>query len=581
MASLQAHRVRGQTYWRIVESRRVNGKPRPIPIAYLGKVDDLLARLQGTEALRLQSKSHGAVAALFSLAEELDVAGTIDRCLRESGRRTPASRRSVEPSQPLAPRRHDGLSVGQSLTLVAIGRACRATSKRAFSEWASTTTLGEFADVEIERLTSQHFWDQMDQLPVKTIDPIEREIVGRAIERFKLPLDSLLYDATNFFTFIASTNTRPRLPARGHQKQKRDDLRQVGVALLCSRCDGIPLFHRTYGGQIADAVSFREMLPAIQKRLREMRASPDSLSLVYDKGNVSRRNQKQVDEVGLHYVAALTVASQRKLVAEANARLASVDLGEGETVLAYRARRTIWGRERTAVVLISERLRQGQMRGILQHIASAKRWLSRLAATLQRGKQRRSRARIEQDIAARLRGRQHLNDVLRVKLLEGQNTLSLGWEFDQAAFDALANSTLGRLVLMTDRHDWSTTEIIRAYRSQADIEAVFAHLKDPHHLALRPQYHWTDQKLHVHVFTCVLGYLLARLLHLRARAAGAPHKSPEALLDALARVRKTRVARLTGGKGKPRVTTQLEDIEPGLATILQSANIGVGVYVPF
>ncbi len=577
MASLQAHRVRGQTYWRIVESRRVNGRPRPVPIAYLGKIDDLLARLHGTDVLRLQSRSHGAVAALFALAEELDVAGTIDRHLRESGRRVAASKRSVEPTPRLAPRRHDGLSVGQSLTLIAIGRACRATSKRGFAEWAGSTTLGELANVDVEHLTSQHFWDQMDQVSVETIDPIERELVGRAVDRFKLPLDSLLYDATNFFTFIASTNTRPRLPARGHQKQKRYDLRQVGVALLCSRRDGIPLFHRTYGGQVADTASFREMLPAIQKRLRELHANPDSLTLVYDKGNVSRGNQKQVDEAGLHYVAALTVASQRELVAEANARLVSIDLGGGETIQAYRSRKIIWGAERTSVVLVSERLRQGQIRGILQHVESAQRWLTRLAATLRRGKQRRSRARLEQDVAARLRGRQHLNKVLRVKL-EGQDALSLSWEFDQQAFDALANSSLGRLVLVTDRHDWSTAEVIRAYRSQSDIEAVFAHLKDPLHVALRPQYHWTDQKIHVHVYTCLLGYLLARLLHLRARAAGAAHKSPEALLDALARIRRTRVARTTTGKGKLRVTAQLEDVEPGLAPLLESVGVRVGVY---
>jgi len=77
-------------------------------------------------------------------------------------------------------------------------------------------------------------------------------------------------------------------------------------------------------------------------------------------------------------------------------------------------------------------------------------------------------------------------------------------------------------VLVTDRHDWSTAEIIRAYHGQSAVEALFAHLKDPVHLALRPQHHWTDQKLHVHVFTCVLGLLLASLLHLRARRAGAP-----------------------------------------------------------
>ena len=87
---------------------------------------------------------------------------------------------------------------------------------------------------------------------------------------------------------------------------------------------------------------------------------------------------------------------------------------------------------------------------------------------------------------------------------------------DREALDRLEREWFGRLVLMTDRHDWTTAEIIGAYRSQAVVEGVFRTLKDPLRLALRPQYHWTDQKLHVHAFLCVVAYLLATLVHLTA-----------------------------------------------------------------
>ena len=572
MASLQPLRVRGHCYWRIIESRRVNGKPRAFVVAHLGKAEHLLARLQAAEAIQVRSRSHGAVAALYALAQELDVVGTIDRRVAASGRRDrrgPTHRDN--PGQ--RPERNDGLTLGQSLVLVAIGRACQATSKRAFAEWADTTTLGELASVDVRRLTSQHFWDQMDQLPVETIPAIEADLVRDALQRFELTLDTLLFDATNFFTFIASTNTRPKLPARGHQKQKRDDLRQVSVALLCSRREGIPLWHRTYGGQVADATCFAEVLPMIRKRLGELERDLASLTIVYDKGNVSRANQKLVDQEQLHYVTAIPNTSQRKLLTEANAALAPVDLGDGQSVSAYRARKRIWGVERTVVVLVSERLREGQMRGILQHVASARRWLDDLANTLRRGKQKRNRARIERDIELRLKGRQHLSHVLHFQLTGDDPNLALNYQFEQAAFDDLANNTLGRIVLMTDRHHWSTAEIIQAYRSQADIEAVFAHLKDPIHLALRPQRHWTDQKLHVHVLTCVIGYLLARLLHLRARRAGAPFASPEHLLEALGRIRRATIARSASHKGSLRISSQIEEAEPDLVALLSKLGV--------
>src|SRR5690606_15769283 len=103
--------------------------------------------------------------------------------------------------------------------------------------------------------------------------------------------------------------------------------------------------------------------------------------------------------------------------------------------------------------------RQGQIRGILQHVESAQRWLSKLADTLKRGKQRRSRAAIERDIQNRLRGRQHLQDVLQFELSGEDPHLTLTYEFSQANLDKLAAETLGRLVLATSRHEWTTSAI--------------------------------------------------------------------------------------------------------------------------
>lgn len=571
MASIQRVRVRGYRYWRIVKSVRVNGKPRLVVLAHLGKADDLLARLQSAEPLRVRSRSHGATSAVYALARQLDVAGTIDRHLAASGRR---DRRQpahvVDPRR--TPQRHEGLSVGRSLELVSVGRTCHATSKQGFAEWARTTTLGEVAGVDLERLNSQHFWDQMDQLPIELLPAIECEIVARAIEQFSLPLDTILYDATNFFTFIASTNAHCKLPARGRNKQKRHDLRQLGVALLCTRRNAIPLLHQLYAGKVPDARSFTEVLPLIRQRLVDLGHDLDSLTLVYDKGNVSKLNQGLVDQTQLHYVASLTACSQRALITEANPLLQSVKLDEDESVMAYRTRRTVWGAERTLVIVVSETLHAGQIRGILQHAASAQKWLQDLADTLARGKNKRDRARLQRDIETRLMGRQHLSEVLKFSLSGSGRNLKLTYEFDQDALDALARAWLGRLVLVTDRDDWSTAEIIRAYRGQAHVEAVFAHMKDPMHVMLRPQYHWTDQKLHVHVFTCVLSYLLARLLHLRAQQAVGYTRSMERLLDTLAQVRRVNVVRAAQKRGV-HVTSQLEDVDPEVAKLIEVLQI--------
>ena len=72
-------------------------------------------------------------------------------------------------------------------------------------------------------------------------------------------------------------------------------------------------------------------------------------------------------------------------------------------------------------------------------------------------------------------------------------------------------------------------------------------------LSTRPQFHWTDQKLHVHAFLCVTAYLLVTLLHRRAIQKAGFEGSPRRLLAELAEVRCCRLIDMTGRKGRPRM----------------------------
>jgi len=550
MASFQIVTAKGHRYLRIVESFRdpVSRRPKLRVLRHLGRADEALRTFAQAEHVALASSTHGAVAAAWHLAETLALPALIDAHVPRGA----------------GPARHDGLTVGQSLTLAAVGRACHATSKRGFAPWAATTTVGALAGVDVTRLTSQHFWDQMHRVPIAALAGIEAALVRRVLAHFALPVDTVLYDATNFFTFLATTNARATLPARGHNKQKRHDLRQVGVALCCTRGGrgdpAIPLFHQVYGGARPDVRVFADVLPLLRERLVALGGGLEGITVVYDKGNVARHTQATVDALPFHYVAALTAASQRALIAEATPQLTPLALGAEETIPVYRTRRLVWGAERTLVVLVSPRLQQGQRRGVEQHLATAVRWLDHLQATLARGQQRRTRATIAAQVAERLRG-QYLRDVLRVRLRGRGRALTLDYTVDRPALDRLEREWFGRLVLMTDQHAWTTAEIIGAYRGQAVVEGVFRTLKDPLRLAIRPQYHWTDQKLHVHAFLCVVAYLLATLVHLTAVRDAGYGGSVDALFEDLATIRRVTVARPTA-HGRTRCTHQLETRSP-------------------
>ncbi len=214
MATIQAKTSRGQKYWYIVESRRINGKPRPVVLAYLGKVNDLLKRLQGpAEAIRLKSYSHGAVAAMLRIADELEICSLINQHVKAS--------KDYMAEKPL--RNH--LTVGATLLLAAIGRGCMPTSKRGWFSWAKTTSLNYLLKVSLKKIDSQHFWDLMDALPIEVIEKIEEQLLKKVFELYDVKSDSLFYDTTNFFTYINTTNERCDIAKRGKNKQKRTDLR--------------------------------------------------------------------------------------------------------------------------------------------------------------------------------------------------------------------------------------------------------------------------------------------------------------------------------------------------------------------
>jgi transposase len=577
MATIQAKVSRGQKYWYVVESRRVNGKPRPVVLAYLGKPEQLLQRLQGQAGmLRAKSYAHGAVAALLQLVAQLQVVELINGHVQ--------AQRRYFADQPM---RH-GLTVGMTLVLAAIGRACNPTSKQGWWDWAKTTSCEFLLRVPLSKLDSQHFWDQMDSLPSAAIADLELELLRRIQAHYPLGGDTLTVDTTNFYTYIATTNGRCSLAQRTHSKQKRNDLRHVGLALVVSREDLIPLFHLTYQGNRNDVTVFAQLISQIAERLRQLGLDPDRHTLVFDRGNNSRRNLDRLRRHHLHYVGALRPTDHRQLITDAEGHFSPLDL-DGNTVQVCRQQADVWDCQRTVVVLLSERLRAGQLRGIYQELDRRKRRLRQLQRQLANPKGRcRTRAQLETQIANLLQG-QYLDGLIRCQLDETEpGRFRLRYRTCRQALAQLEEH-LGLRLLMTDRHDWSTADIIRAYHGQGAVEHAFRTLKDPHHLAVRPQFHWTDHQLRVHFFTCILAYQLAAVLRHTVRHQGTFNGTCAGLLEQLSRIRLTTLVEVTGQRGKPRVSHQLETLDPDDEALAQALGIlqthqqrpqitGVGVY---
>lgn len=541
-----------------MESRRVNGKPRPVILEYLGSAEALLKRLAEGVPKKVRSYSHGSVAVMLGIAEELKIVETINKHLK------------VRPFR-------DGFTVGGSLLLGAIGRICQPTSKRNWYEgWARNTSLSYLLRMSLSGLDSQHFWDQMDALPTDVIPLIEQDIVTTLLKNEDVSLDTLLCDTTNFFTHIDSANHRCTIAQRGKNKQKRMDLRQYGLLLLVSRQDHLPMFHKVYQGNLVDRTVFKEHFMSILNRFKAICGSLEDITLVFDQGNNSKKILKDVTE-NIHFVGALSPYQHKALIEEANRLMEKVQI-RGRDVLCYEAAKEIWGLDLNVVVYISEKLREGQLRGLQQDIDKLFTRLTKLKAQLaiptNRGK-KRTQSDLENKVALMISSMVTKDIVLwELRPLE-KDAFDLQFWVDKDQLTYLKEEWLGRRILITNRHTWTTEQIVSAYWGQSNVENAFKNMKNPFHLAIRPQYHWTDQKIEVHAFICLLAFLMVMIAYKRAKERTGFAGSPHTLLEKLSSIRLATFIESpkTKSKGRYKANYQLEEMDPD---ILELAD-GMGV----
>ena len=560
MATIQSKISRGHKYWYIVESRRVSGKPRPVVLAYLGKADDLLKRLQGLYDLKLKSYSHGAICALIDVAARLDIVSILNKYVKSS--------RDYVAEKPV----RNKLTAGITFVLGAIGRVCMPTSKRGWWNWAKTTSAEYLLRCSLSKIDSQHCWDLMDCFPEDAIPLAEQEILNRLLEAYKIQTDTLFYDTTNFFTYIDTTNTHCEIAQRGKNKQKRNDLRQVGLAMVVSKEDYIPLFHYSYQGNLQDVTVFREVVGKIKDRMQSLGLSQDTHTLVFDRGNNSKKNLDIVNEFRFYYVGALTPYHHQAIIDRAMEGMTNIKVNH-ETLAAYREKSMIWGDEKTILVFISERLKAGQIRGIYQSLTKKEKSLKELQQALVNPKgKKRDRKELEKRIRTITTG-QYLKDVIKWKLIEiEEGKFFMDYYIDNEQLHCVEEK-LGFRMIMTNRHKWTSQEIISAYYGQSRIEHAFRNLKNPYHLSLKPQYHWTDQKIKVHYFICVIGYLLSSIIWREARLKAGYTGSLDNLLVLLNNIRLGTMLEESKKTGKPKAIYKLEEMTPAEKEILMALGV--------
>lgn len=563
MASLTKKLIHGKPYYYLRECQRVHGKPKIVWQQYLGSAEDLARRLTpppSTDPAPQKAivREFGASAACLAMAQQLDLVATIDRHVPKQGAQGP--------------------SVGQYLLVALLNRCVAPRSKARIGAWFDATVLPRLLHLRPAQLTSQRFWDNMSRVDEAAIGAIERDVSAAAVARFGLDLRCLLFDATNFFTFVDSFNRRPTLPQRGHSKEGRANLRLLGLALLVTSDGDIPLFHHVYAGNQHDAKTFGSVRADLTRRCRELGRGASDITVVFDKGNNSKKNLAAVGKGPFHFVGSLVPTQHPELLAIDRKQMRRLDKTQLPAVWSYRTHKKVFGMERTVLVTFNRRLFKAQDKTLRREVAKRRRKLHALQHALEShidqplGGRRPTLAGTRNRVRAILTGR-HMKDLFTATVEPGAHQLlTLNWSFNQDAWDRLERTLLGKTVLFTSHNKWTDEQIVRAYRSQSHVEATFRQMKDPHVLTFRPIHHWTDQKLRVHALYCVLALMVLNLLRRKLAQAGIT-LSTARMIERLAEIREVAVLFPSAGGAKPHVRTVLSDLSAEQLALVEALDL--------
>jgi len=492
MASIIKKIKKGRPYYYAAESQRVDGKPRIVWQKYLGTVEAIVKRTEQSvppdpkETVVFES---GGVAALWSIAHRLGLLDLINQQL---------------------PKRKQGPSMGHYVLLAAINRALAPCSKQLIGDWYEETILRRLWRFPKKVFTSQRYWDHMDRIKEEDIRELEEKIIKRIDDFYRLDLSLLLYDTTNFFTYIATSNKRSTTAQRGHSKAKRKDLRQVGLALLMTDAFQIPLLHKVYPGNVPDVLLIPQLWKKMNERIQRVLGDISDLTWIMDRGNVSEEAMERLLLDGAQLVVGLPISHFPELLHFPVEEFDVVKGRSGEKV--KRVEVELWGHRLHALVLYTESFFTQQLSSITNEMVKVQQKLHQLSLKIKkRGRGRKVtlasvKKRVDDILSA-----QFMKTVFEIEVKKEKTHFVLRYNVNRDALDNLMEFRLGRRILVTNRIDWKTEKIIDVSRRLSEVEELFKAMKNVNYLRWQPAHHWTDQKVMVHGFYCVLALRLSCL----------------------------------------------------------------------
>jgi len=533
--SVRSKNGKPHTYWRLVRSVRRHGKVVQETVAQLGELDG-----SGRARARVLARAITGGYVQGSLFEE-EASSTATVTVQLKGVRTERGRifgnvwlswilwRALQLDrlcEELLPEGREMLPWSAMASVLVMSRLCEPSSELHLAEcWYPRTALEDLLGLPAEKVNDDRLYRALDRLlPHK--EALEKHLVRRLGELFKLDYDLLLYDVTStYFEGLAEANP---LAQRGHSRDHRHDCKQVCLALVVTR-EGMPLGYEVFPGNRVDVTTVEEIVETMEARYGLARRI-----WVMDRGMVSAENLAWLQETGRRYLIGTAKSDLKKWSRQIADATGWQQVREGVEA------KLCPGPDGTELFLLCRSVeRREKEKGIHQRfIARLEAGLERLARRLAHARRPLDRGLVERQIGRMLERHSRAAGRYQIRLLEdptAASRLKLSWSA-QAEWDEWARYSEGCYILRTNVTDWAPEDLWRTYIQLTEAEAAFRIQKSE--LSLRPIWHQKTERVQAHLLVCFLAYVLWKTLEQWQRRAGLGN-SPRALLDELSTIQST------------------------------------------
>ncbi|MFV0665822.1 IS1634 family transposase [Denitromonas sp.] len=524
MAHFHIKTKKGRPYLCVREIARVDGKPKVISQIYIGSPEKVTRLLGGNVAdmLSLKVEEFGSLWLAHQIDRDIDLCGIIDSVVPRAERET-------------------GPSVGEYFLYCVLNRMVQAVSKNKLADWFRKTAIQHIRPVELDGLTSKCYWEKWDRVSEADLHDIARKFFERIWHGEAPSADCLLFDTTNYYTYIAS-QTDSELAQRGKSKAGKHHLRQIGLGLLVARDSRLPLYYSVYPGNLHDSKHFAAVMDEMFGVVCDLHNTKERLTVVIDKGMNADDNYGWIDKhPRVHFITTYSTYYAQDLAATPLNRFEPADTEENrrvikeghedECLLAYRTRGEYWGKERTVIVTYTPASARKQAYTFAEKLEAMRQELLEMRAKV---RDKAPHWRNEEAVRERyIRFCEQLH--MAPQLYELEFTRSpdgLAMSFRKNVYLVSRKEAMfGKNIIITDNTDWLTSDIIEASLARWQVEDRFRLSKDHDLVGTSPVRHWTDSKIRCHLFTCVVAMTYLRRIELKMAAAGRTRSIEEVMND--------------------------------------------------